>query len=547
MYVVSQQGVGSALVFSGASAPNPVSSLRWTLELYHKSGGLKKSWALGQDNCPVISIDFEENLLGCGSGTIGLAYIDFPIDIDDYVLIYFNGKLKYRGMINVTPDPEGGEIELIPQHFRLEELLYNGSFTSKTIAEISATVIAAIKTDADIQYSASLIDTNSSDTISPNYQYESAKKIITDLMERIPTRYYGVRADRFFYIKSFSEVRNNDLFYTDNSAYSDISVEQNNDGIDATHYQVYKKASGASGSEYVGQVGYGGLYPEIPLLTISRKKEKKLTVSEVLSVNEALEYAYAKLLTMAVERRIEIKNIDLDQFEPVVGNLIRVQAQEKETIQTIIDCDSLTNWTGATLDTTDYIENTASITATIENIGDGVSYSFGAMKNYKAIQKFGFMLKSDYSGNILDITISYGQNMSDYVVGAGVCGAGECGINAMDESQTESAETITNNSLNISSSNIWQLFEFEATSGLYKIEWALNQDLPVPAIINIDRIHIYNTDRLQYEDNVVSIKYKITPANENITVQLSSYNFAANQKLFEFDKKISILEAVIAV
>ena len=81
---------------------------------------------MGEDKCPIVSVEWEMNERLCGAGSITLAYVDFPIDADDYVIVSYNGEKRYRAIVTNTADPKGGVIELMPLSVRFQELLYNG-------------------------------------------------------------------------------------------------------------------------------------------------------------------------------------------------------------------------------------------------------------------------------------------------------------------------------------------------------------------------------------------------------------------------------------
>ena len=69
---------------------------KWSIFLYHKSGGLKKFWYLGQDNCPISNLVFETNLMGCGSGTITFSKLPIAIDADDFFMEVLDNR-GYEG------------------------------------------------------------------------------------------------------------------------------------------------------------------------------------------------------------------------------------------------------------------------------------------------------------------------------------------------------------------------------------------------------------------------------------------------------------------
>lgn len=545
MYYVGSLFVGTFTNDYTPPAPSTVlSKYKWNIKLYHRSGGIKKDYLFGQNETALSYFEFELNKSGCGSGKLSLAYIDFPIDADDYVEIYYNSIKKYRGFVDVTPSIHGGDIELVPQWKRFEELVYNGSFTGKTASEILQTVIQAVDDDSLITWNAAYIDTGSTATFTVTYSYETVKKIIEDIISRLNDRYWGVTVDNIFYVRELESTLDKDLFYSSEVAYSDIEYEIDYSGIKATRSQVLKKVSGSGETTRIGEVGYGGSYPVLPIENLFRMKVDKITVPEVLSDAEALDYAYALLQSYKAIETTTVKNVILDRYFPAIGKLIRTQDKEEKQLTTVVACDSITGWTGATLDTSDYVEGTGSVYFNGVASGDGMEYNFNHQKRYTGLSKIGFMIKSAESGRKLSVKITSGTNYTNYGYSNGTYSGGVYS-DGEDIAETEQAETSVINTIYIPSANVWHYIEFEVEDPIVSIEFYFNSAPTASCKVNVDRIQVFRPFKKQYEDNIVQANFAVSKSGETVSMKLNSYDPKANDKIFDLEAKIKILEQAL--
>lgn len=543
--IISVTPIGTYSTAGSISMPVPDAEYPWRIDWFHRQGGLKKQWFYGSSDCPISSMTFEENLKGSGDGSITFAYIDFPIDPDDYVRIYYNGTVKYSGIVDIQPDPKSGLVTLLPLHTRYDQLLYNGSFTTQTAAQILAVVVPAMQTDSGILYNAAYIDTGSTSTITITYDYETPSKIIDDLIDALDDRFWGVDANGYFYVRAYDTSSSGDVLANDNPAYSSITHELDYSGIEATRYQVYRKTA-AGETTRAGQVGFGGSYPILPIETIFRRIDKKLTVPEtVASDSQALAFAYATLKAQTWSETLTVNDVILDRWEPGIGKLYRIQDEDDVILTTIIPCDTTDGWVGATLDTSDYVEGTASITATLQNQGDEIQYAFPGQHIYLNMQRLGFMIKSDTYGDFLTVKITYGASYHRYAYSSGCysCGAYSEGDTTGDETE----QTVFVNTVNIPTAGVWLYIDFAATLPVSKIEWVMNQTTSSPVVINIDRVQAVREYRTEYIDNVVQINYDIQPEGDNVTVKLNSYNTKANDNIFKLETKLNTVNGILQV
>jgi hypothetical protein len=542
VHIISRQGI-SEYIQSDFIDNRPELTLKWAVSWYHSSGGLKKKWFMGEDGCPIESIEFEMNERLCGAGKITLAYVDFPIDADDYVIVSHNGIKRYRALVVNTADPKGGEIELMPFSIRFQELLYNGSFTTETVAEIFQTIVEDKFDDTGIVYNSVYIDTGSTEPVPIEYEYEACSKIFKDLMKRLDDRYWGVDVNNILHIYADNTEIDQYLYQTDNPIMTEIEVDKDYDDIKVTRYQVYKKSGTSGQTARVGQVGYGGSYPILAIEKILRMKEDKIPVSEVLSDAEALDYAYAKLQAETqIPLSINMSNLDLSRYYPQVRHLVKCQDRTETILRTIIDCESTTGWSGdvtISLDTDDYCEGSGSISCEFTGAVHNISYDLSELKHWKNIQKIGFMMKADYAGDYLELFAYSGESPTI-------------------DSMTNTIDSYTNyidvigstydftQTFHIPTGAVWTYYEFDVSEypafrfvGIRCID-----SPPASSTINIDRIQIYDDYRTEYEANVREVKFIIDSGGGKCEAVLNKVNSGANDLLFALDEKIKRIEAV---
>lgn len=541
---VSRTIVSQPITAEGSiTQPTPLNQHKWKAELYHKSGGLKSTWYIGTDDCPINLLEFETNLHGNGAGTIGMAYLDFPIDPTDYFRIYYDDTNIYTGVVDVAPDPKGGEITLIGRHQYLADLLINSVYTSKTAAYIFQNIIEAKDSQTGIYWNAALVNTGSTETFTITYNYEEINKSFDGLISRLDDRFWGVTPTGFFYVSQFSSAVDTTLFYTDQPGYSSVDVEYDYSGIDATRYQIFKKTVGSGETVRIGQVGYAAPYPPLDIEKTTRVIEKNLTISEVLTDSQAFEYAYAKLTAQDAKTTITVNDIDLEKYVPVIGNKINIQDRENMIMLEIVNCDSITGWNGATLDSVNYVSGTGSVKFTATNINDEMEYSFAGQTIWKNPSKIGFMLMAAEAGSYISFEISYGTTYNQYGYGSGEYSENAYGEG--DDDGEETTETTFTNTINVTAANVWNFYSFESTLPISRIRFYANSAPTGASIINVDRIQLYCNYRTQYEANIVQANYSITPKGDNVSMKLNTYDKYSNDAIFRYERLINTLEIAL--
>jgi hypothetical protein len=535
---------GSVTFSSLATVTKPVSRFKTRVLIKHKSGGLKLDTWIEQENNTIQSIDFEINQRGMGAGSIVFTSLDFPIDADDTIEIYYDGTILYQGIIDTTPDPKGGKCKITPRSTRLAELLINDSYSADTIEDILEDIITTLKPDSGIVWNASFIDIDNTDTFSPEWIYETAKKAIESLVNKLDDHVYGVNEYNIFFVKQASTTVDALLLQNGAPVFSSVEVKTEHSKIKSTRYQVLQKA-GTSSSETTraGEVGYGGSYPTPAIETLTRKKESKLTVSEVLSGTEALQFAFAQLTAeTVVPRTISVKGIDISRYIPKVLDLVQIEDRTEEQLFTIETCDSLDNWSSinTSIDTSDYVEGTGSVLYTVgSSYPQDLIFDFGSIYRVFKVTKIGFMIKSSVA-NTDDIFFSIGYAI-DGADGLLDDGAGDDGIGTTDGD----TDLFTNlDSVPVSNGNQWFYMQYDLTADFKQLGWQFNSGLPAGTEIHIDRIQLFGEHREIYEANINKINYKIDSNGINVDMTLDQLDLQANDAFFQEQLKVEKIETI---
>lgn len=551
MFRISTQGIGTAIQSPLSSIDKPGNYFEWDISLYYKDGGKKRTWYLGQDNSPLHNMSFELNEHICGSGSMEFSYLDFPIDADDYIVVRYKGQNVYRALIDNTVDPKGGKIKLEPFHIRFREILINDTFTTATIEYILESIITDNQDETKIQWLDGFIDIDDTDTYTLDYSgYDNIKKIIDELVKKLDDRYWGTDANNIFRVYTPDSVVTEDYFYTLDPKYTEINVKTNWSKIKATRYQVFKKVIAGGESERIGEVGYGGSYPAVDAEDFLRTKEAKFNVSEyIASDSEALDIAYQNLVVETeTPQNIKVKNFDINELLDSVGTnpigkLIKVQDREEIILRTIINCNALTNddtsttiydsgaWSGATIDTSDFVDGSGSITFS----SGSIVYDLGNIISFKEPTRIGFMIKSTIAGNYLEM--STGQEINGW--GAGTWGLGAWGINTFGSDDLWN----TTREINIPTGSVWTFIDVPIIDTELRY-FGIRFTDSTSATINVDRIQMYLPARSEYEQNIIKASFVIQNDLLNTSVDMNKYALQANDLLFIADKKIDKLEAI---
>ena len=540
LQIISEQGI-SEYIQNTFADNRPLERYKWTVNWFHKSGGLKKTFVIGAAENPILKVDLELPKKLCGAGEIELAFLDFPVDGDDYITITYDGIIRYRGIVSNSVDPKSGVVELLPYSVRFSETLYNNSFTDKTAAEILQTVIEFVFDDTGITYNSIYVNTGSTDTITIQYEYEQVSKIIDDLVDRLDDRFWGVDVNNIFNLYVDNTTVDQYMFQTANTLFQDIEIKKNYGNIKETRNQVFRKDN-AGDTVRAGEVGTGGSYPILPIETIMRKIEKKIVVSDLLTNTEALIYAYAKLIAETeIPLSIEIKGVDLTRYFPVIRHRIKCQDRTERILRTIIPCDTVTGWSGSvaiSLDNDDYVEGSGSIYFEAASSVNAVQFDLGVIKRWNDVNKIGFMLKADYAGDYLEFFAYSGE--SPFIDDVDIL------INDIDEYIDMYGSTSNVRiPFHIPNGGVWNYYDFDIDIDTFRyFGIRIISDPPASSTIHLDRVQLFLLHRTEYEANVKMAKISIDSSGATCDMTLNKIDSGANDLLFAMNKKIAALEAV---
>jgi hypothetical protein len=482
-------------------------------------------WYLGAKDCPIENIKFSQTKEGPSQCDITLENIDFIIPFQGNIIVRYNGIALYRGYIKQAPDATGGTIKAESYLKKFDTVRYNGTFTNKTIKEKWEIILSAKGEEAATYYNEGFMDTTFTSAIaSVKYEYQKLKEILKDDIALQSNRWAGINADGFLYFLQPSTVINHRLYEQD---YSKLETKNTTDKIKYTRLQVFRKKSGATSAEYVGEVGYSAPYPPVGRLErITGILEDTLTTPEGLTNTEALEYAYGLINIQTESQTVSIDMIDLRRHFVKIGDRVQALGTTEKQLLEIIDCDSITGWTDATLETSIVFSGDNAV-----KLSDGGKYTYQFPQRYDdRIEFLGIMLYSTVAGVVY---ISYGTN--DSVAGDDLCGVGLYGWPEDDTGYifTES------HTINITVANAWNFYKVPFTDG-FKI---VGFDIPTGASIYVDAIHVFGYVRKKYIDNIVRIDYNFNKNNFHaVDITLGEYKERMNISYNQLQSKVSRLE-----
>lgn len=519
----------------------------WRLSLYHKSGGKKKDWYWGLENIPINTIQFEENKRLLGNASLTLAYVDFPIDTDDILEIYYKGDKKWEGIVDEKPDLKGGKIKLVPFSQKLDERLVNLSFSSASYSTALFTIIDGLD-DVGITWNESFINIDSTDVFSQDFNYVSAKKSIEEIMKNLPDREWGVDEQRRFRVYKPSTTLNKVVQNSEDKWYKSLEITNDDKRIKATRYEVFKKSTDSGKTIRVGNVGYDlpdGDYPTLSIEDTKRRKDKKFTVSASVTDVFAKDLAYADLQGQAeLSTNIKLKDFRFDKYNGEIGQLLRVVDDYERILITYKTTDSLeitdstTGWTGNVNNyTDDFVSGNASLQLVASGQREDAFYDFGEVLRYKTLEKIIFMIQSmEDTGDLIQVGLS------------------------------NTTATLWDNPYNIfvNSENVWEMKEFTPDEKEFRyLGVRLNNIIRDGSKLNLsgetragsyispsfseyffDRFQAFTRIRNEAEGNIVQKKYKLDRKGDSMQMVLGDYELQDNQELIDLNKELDKIKQI---
>jgi hypothetical protein len=547
---VSTAKVGATTSTIATTLDRPTRQHKHKIEIYYDDSTIPvKEIYLEQNNNSLQSFNFETNLKGLGAATMVFVYYDFPVDPDGVVKYFYDGVLKYQGIIDNIPDPKGGAFKIQPRHTRLKEVLYNGSpGAGKTIKEMLQAIIEDSTEETGIEYNASFVEITDTDTFTLSWSYEPANKIIDGLVDKLDGFYWGVNAENKFFVKQYSTTL--DRLYLQNAApsFTELKTQTDYTKITATRYQVFRKRSATdSDTKYAGQVGYdtgayvaGSNWPTPAIEKLTRRREVKLTLSEIFSSDaEALDFAYAELLKKTAVPTTGTINGIPPESAPEPFELVLAEDFEETQLFTIESCDALTKFdAGWSLDQVNYVEGGASVKFTSDaDTAYDRQYDFGSI--YRAdkvghIEQLGFMVRADIAGAYL--YFSTGTTLEDHA-GAEENGLNENGIGEDFANNLWDTEYL----IQVPNANQWFYISIDWPGDFRYLGWRTKNQA---ATVNIDRVQLYGYNKQRIESNVVKTAWKIDSNGVVVSATLGSLDLQAYGTTVALQKESEKLKTI---
>ena len=531
----------------------------WKIFWNYKDGGGKKVFEFDIENYLTL-INFELNEKICGACSIDFSYIDFPINIDDEIIINYSGVDVYSGYVQTIPDVKGGKVKIEPYHNQYSEKLYSGSFTNKTIKEMLKIIVQEKQSETGIRWSNNFVDITDTTTYDISYNYEKCKTIFDELIKKLDDKYWGVNASKIFTVYENESSVTRTLDNCINQEFVSVSNDLDYDKIENTRYQVFIKTTDGD-SERVGEVGYGSGYDPIELEQVVHIKENKfnITVPE-LSDSEALDFAYADLEAQQVLNTTKIKGYDISQMFPEIGKKWKIIDKLDLITNRVLNCNETTSdsnfefsddgtsgWYGRNgtlaIDTSTYVYDAKSIKFT--NAG-GLDSFFGYdfVNNVVLVspRKVVFMMYCTQICIIDMIIYSGTADSSNLVTDGDVNITTDADVNIIVDTFSSSSYTI-----NVENPNRWVMYELELKSNNINIIKKIQFDIGNQSqkSFYIDNFNIFGYYREEYQGNIKKVSIKIDKSQSNqADIDLDFYDKELNDDYFREKRRIDILESM---
>lgn len=530
----------------GASvvSESPVSAARSTALItpYYKwkvviNGG--KTYWIGADDSPIIGGSFEiASKGGLGKASLNFSNMDVPVWHQENVEIYYNGKIKYFGFIDAIPDPEGGKVTISPYSVRFPKTLYNFDYSSTfvSIEEIVEDIINEKSTQLNLIYNPGFLNTGSTETYNTLYDYVDIKKIFTDLVDQLDDREGGVDARGFYYIQQYSTTTNHYIYYDDDPYFTMLTAKTNDNKIKNTRSQVYQRSTSGSEQERLGQVGYtAGDFAPLDIENITGIKENKIIAPQGLLSTSALNFAYKKLTAKAfVPQNIKVKKHDMSRKELNLFEKARIWKQEALIWHTIIDCESLTGFTGGSVSADSKIGSNSVTWA-----NNALYWNSTEIQRFKGTKKIGFYIKGSQQGETIEFNVenvilgSTGSwSLGTYSKGAWGLSTSSTGIPIVSQDQY---------SIYIEKANSWQWVDFKLNTDRFtQLSWFTRSTYTY----YLDEVQIKSINHQYYDGNIIKIKYKL--GSDLIDYELGRFEENLNDELFAIEDNLTSIKEVIS-
>jgi len=493
--------------------------LQTFFQIYGRDGGLKETWYYNQDSITAaMNLKIEVTKNGSGAGTLKLAFLNFPIEVEDEIRVFIGGSMFYRGFFENVVDISAPIGIIAPYSKRTKEILYTGSFTLEDPRDIMETVITATASETGVNWDNTKVDFEDVlDPVTVDYQAESVYAIVNEMVNRGFNKYWGVDTDNDFFIEESQTTTPSQILYLgENPRYGDIKVKETYRKIKMTEAAVYAKRTviisgeDVTQTEFIANVGTGGSYPVLELRKKFRKIQGKLTAPEVLPTDTAvLDWAYGRLTEKEakVRKTITLRDYDIINYTLSVGETITVEDKDKLTLLDLDITSNLTSWTNATIGTGRY-QNDAIV---LNSTNDGYYDLKDCTKWYKQ-EQIGFFI----SGAIdQQIQVALSDNPTPL---------------------TSEFQTIS-----LRSTGVFDFYKLNLTA-VQEFRYIVFNVVGTDIIL--DEINILCYNRSKHTDQVSSIMVQFQPDKIKADVKMGDLIDEESFEMFERDRKIRILENI---
>lgn len=525
------------------------SDYEWIIEIILKNLVIKKRIIIGSSTCIIKKINFKINEKGPANAKINFAYIDWSIDYNDTVKIYYRGSLVYSGIVD-SINYDSGEITVIPIRTRLEKIIFpEKSYTSNITSayDVLIDVILTKQEWTSIYWNETLIDNNFLIKAKNTEMFDPAKeealkidtadikKTIEDIIKIVDSdSTWGIDSNNNFFVRYPSDIISKQLFLGKNPDYTEIKIKKENSDTKLTRAIVYRKGNTEKDppeeeNVFCGYVCYGedpanNKFYE-PLKSLENEAgiiEEIVNVDAVCYKSTAIEYAYNKIKSQLTAQSIEIKNLNIKKYFPYPHHKIRVEKiYNYKIMNTIIDCQSIGNWF--------YVNSPNDVEFSLDNIKS--IYNEYCVKVSSLITGDVWIEYKDLEKKI----ILDGIEKIEIVLSSDLK-IKQVEVNILNNSVVVNSSITSINSNGIMIIEIRNMIRFDTIR--FNI---VNDDFNEAPLFYIHRIRAFSYTRETFETNIKEIDFTIDKTGCKCNLTCGKYDYQYNDRLQELETKIKRL------
>lgn len=521
MYRINVQAIGETVrQTTVATEIEPMYS--WSVLILNRERAKKYETVLGAEDNYITSINFEISEKGSLNGSMVVQEFPVILEIGDIVQISYNYTNLFVGYISALPKMSGGTVSVDSFLNKLNDITYRGTFSAKTNKEILETIIVASKAKTGLLWNSALVNLVSTDTYSPSYADDTLKNIITDWAESEEDCYYGINGDGYFYVRKRDDTVSQTLYA---ESLTNLSLSEDYTKINYTRIELYRKVSDVE--TFVSEIPDGSTYSYFGVEDIIGIRQKKLVAPDELSESEAKLWAYGEVSAqIQTATQIKISGLNIEELLLRVGQKIRIYDSENLcSDDTLVDTESLDNWTGATLSSDAYMNDYSIQIATT-----GI-YILPSVLVSTQMQRLAFVCKAETYGSAGEVFILVDSGAKYRITEADKRVISEAGV----QMTTYNYEWVSLGEIFLSSPGLFCYVDFDISS------YSTIKGIKIVATktIKVDFFNFVWYNSKYYELNVESLQFSLTSSNtNNYSATLGSHDNSANDIQFALEKEI---------